>query len=109
MSVSMSGSQHLRVPDEAAPHSQLRAVHAVLQAGGRGERIRAVADGLAKPLIRVGDTPMLGRLLRQAFAAGVDGATVVIPGGNPSLKQYVEQLDDARVRTIEERAPLGNA
>src|SRR3954465_524667 len=103
----MNGLRDLRPPLSATSSYLPRGpVRAVLQAGGKGERIRAIAGDLAKPLIAVGDTPMLGRLLRQILDAGVDETTVVIPNGNASLKEYLKRWDDKQVTAIEERSPL---
>jgi NDP-sugar pyrophosphorylase family protein len=47
-------------------------VRAALIAAGRGERLRAGAAGVPKPLVRVAGKPLLDRVLEAAAAAGVD-------------------------------------
>lgn len=52
-------------------------VRAVLQAGGRGERMLDIGGKTPKPLLKVGGTPMVERLLRQLLKAGVRNVTVI--------------------------------
>lgn len=88
-------------------------MHAVIQAGGRGQRIRPIAGSLAKPLLTVGEEPMIGRLIRQIASSGVRSATVIIPNACHELRDF---LGEVAVRVpgfdlelLEERHPLGNA
>lgn len=86
---------------------------AVIQAGGRGQRIRSVAGSAAKPMLRVGDEPMIARLVRQIAASGARRIAVVIPHGNGEFRDFLLQLAhglrSAQLDLIEEREPLGNA
>jgi NDP-sugar pyrophosphorylase family protein len=88
-------------------------MHAVIQAGGRGQRIRPVAGSLAKPLLPVGDEPMIGRLIRQIASSGVRSATVVIPNACSELRDFLRRAALAvpclDLDIFEEQHPLGNA
>jgi len=88
-------------------------MHAVIQAGGRGQRIRAVAGSAAKPMLRVGEEPMIARLIRQIVSSGVRRIAVVIPDGSHEFRDFLQQfarsLTGVGLDLIEEREPLGNA
>ncbi|RQH01452.1 nucleotidyltransferase family protein [Natrarchaeobius oligotrophus] len=53
-------------------------MHALVFAAGRGSRLRPYTDEMPKPLLEVGDEPILGRCLRTVAAAGVDEIVVVV-------------------------------
>ena len=55
----------------------LNDVRVLLQAGGRGERLRPDTDTVPKPLLPVGGVPMVERLFRQLLLAGAADFTVV--------------------------------
>jgi NDP-sugar pyrophosphorylase family protein len=86
---------------------------AVIQAGGRGERIRSAAGSAAKPMLRVGKEPMIARLVRQIAASGARRIAVVIPAGHGEFRAFLQQLarslSSGELDLIEEREPLGNA
>jgi len=89
-------------------------VHAVIQAGGLGQRIRAVAQGTPEPMLSVGGLPMIERLLQQLVVAGIRRMTVVLgPNGASVRARVTRQLTalapDLDVTFFEESAPLGNA
>jgi len=88
-------------------------MHAVIQAGGRGQRIRPIAGSLAKPLLTVGEEPMIGRLIRQIASSGVRTATVIIPNDCRELREFLRRVAVAvpslDLEVAEERHPLGNA
>jgi NDP-sugar pyrophosphorylase family protein len=88
-------------------------MHAMIQAGGRGQRIRAVAGSAAKPMLRVGDEPMVARLVRQIASSGVRRIAVIIPRGDGEFRDFLQQLARGlravQLDLIEEREPLGNA
>ena len=56
---------------------------AVVLAGGKGARLAPYTKILPKPLMPIGDMPILEVILRQMKASGVDKVilTVVISGG----------------------------
>ena len=44
---------------------------AVVMAGGDGERLRPITDSIPKPMVRVGDRPVLEHILRSLVESGV--------------------------------------
>ena len=53
-------------------------MHAVIMAGGRGSRLKPYTTVLPKPLMPIGDRPILDVLLHQLVSAGVDGVTISV-------------------------------
>lgn len=88
-------------------------VRAVLQAGGRGERLRPATDDTPKPLLAVAGVPMVERLLRQLLAAGVRDVTVITGWLGHKIEAHLRGLPDLpadlRMEFLVEQTPLGNA
>jgi dTDP-glucose pyrophosphorylase len=53
-------------------------MHAVVPAAGQGTRMAGAADDRPKPLVRIGDETILGRLLRQLASLDPAGCTLVV-------------------------------
>jgi NDP-sugar pyrophosphorylase family protein len=95
-----------RVP--SAPAS----VTAVVMAGGQGSRLRPLTDRLPKPLLSVGHTSILGRLLENLARASTIGDVYIAV--NYMADAIEERIGDGseygvRVRYLREREPLGGA
>ena len=87
------------------------AVEAVVMAAGEGRRLRPLTERFAKPVLPVDGRPVVGTLLRELAAAGVERATVV----TGHLAEQVETLvgDGSafglQVRFVRQPEPLGSA
>lgn len=91
------------------PPPDLR-VHAVLQAGGRGQRMGS--DDVPKPMRRIHGVPMVERLYRQLVGAGVRRTTVVTGWLGAAVEDHVASVATAvggDVAVVRETEPLGNA
>ena len=89
-------------------------VHAVVQAGGLGQRIRAAANDTPKPMLSVGGVPIIERLVQQIVGAGIRRMTVVIGPNGASIRSRITRLSatlpaDLELTFFEERNALGNA
>ncbi len=89
-------------------------IHAIVQAGGAGQRISNVAPGVPKPLLPVGGVPMIERLLRQLADAQIRRITVVLGPNGQSIRtrvlRHAESLSRApELDFFEEHTALGNA
>lgn len=84
---------------------------AVLLAGGRGTRLAPYTNVLPKPLMPVGDMPILEILLRQLKVYGINEVIIAIGYLGPLIQAYVG--DGSRfgldVTYSMETAPLGTA
>lgn len=86
-------------------------MRAVVLAGGQGTRLRPFTTNFPKPLVPVGDLPILEILLRQLRAAGVHAVTLLTGHLAYLLESYF--ADGAalglRIDYLRESAPLGTA
>jgi NDP-sugar pyrophosphorylase family protein len=86
-------------------------MHAVIMAGGRGSRLRPYTTVLPKPLMPLGDRPILDVLLHQLVTAGVNGITISVGHLGGLIESWVSHDAGYRV-PIEfayEEEPLGTA
>lgn len=86
-------------------------MRALLLAGGRGTRLRPFTTNFPKPLVPVGDVPIMEILLRQLKSAGVDQATLLTGHLAYLLESYF--TDGAaiglRIDYLRESEPRGTA
>lgn len=94
-----------------SPVTRSRTTHAVLQAGGRGERLRPLTDSVPKPLLPVGGVPMVERLLRQMVSSGVAAVTVITGWRGERVQAHLEALTDlpagVTISFVQEERPMG--
>ncbi len=87
------------------------AATAVVLAGGRGQRLRPLTDRVPKPLLTVGRTTILERLLEQLVAAGIIEVHLAV---NYKAEVFEERLGHGEgygidLRYLHERQELGTA
>ena len=59
------------------PASNLNKVHAIIQAGGKGMRLRPLTESIPKPLVPVCGKPMIDTIMGRIAATGVRRVTVI--------------------------------
>lgn len=86
-------------------------MHAVLMAGGRGSRLAPYTTVLPKPLMPLGDRPILDVLMHQLVAAGVDGISISVGHLSGLIESWVRHQSRVTVpvRFVYEDEPLGTA
>jgi NDP-sugar pyrophosphorylase family protein len=86
-------------------------VKAVILAGGRGTRLRPFTTNFPKPLMPIGDVPILEILLRQLKGHGVTDVTVLSGYLAYMLEGYFGDGTalGLNVRYVRENQPLGTA
>lgn len=67
-------------------------LHVVVLAGGKGSRLKAVCQGLPKPLLDVGGQPLLGPILKQLLRACLVPHTVYVQPGDVQVGPFVKDL-----------------
>jgi NDP-sugar pyrophosphorylase family protein len=85
---------------------------AVIMAGGKGMRLRPFTTVLPKPLMPVGEVPILEIILRQLERAGVTEAIISIGYLGALIRSYVDHSAISkriRIRYVTEEEPLGTA
>jgi dTDP-glucose pyrophosphorylase len=83
----------------------------VVMAGGKGERLRPLTEHLPKPLLAVGRTSILERLLETLFASGLSDVYLAV---NYMAQKIEDAIGDGsrygvRVRYLREEEPLHTA
>lgn len=91
--------------------SEERSIRAVILAGGKGTRLHPYTTTLPKPLMPVGDMPILEIIIRQLKQAGITDLTLSVGHLHSLLRAYFGEGDRWGV-TIDyslETEPLGTA
>ena len=84
---------------------------AVIMAGGKGTRLHPYSASFPKPLMPLGDTPVLELLLRRLKAAGVEEVVLAVNHLRHLIQAYFGDGSDHGLRLIysAEDRPLGTA
>lgn len=84
---------------------------AVVLAGGKGARLAPYTKILPKPLMPIGDMPILEVILRQMKAAGVDKVTLTVGHLSELLRTFFQDGHQwgLQIEYSYERCPLGTA
>lgn len=84
-------------------------VDTVIMAGGRGERLKPLTDTLPKPLLKVGDKPIIEHNLDRLISFGVDDFWISVRYLGEKIKDYIGDgsKKGVNVKYIDEDLPLG--
>ena len=88
-------------------------MRAVILAGGRGSRLAPFTSVIPKPLLPVGDTPILEIIIRQLAYAGFDHITLTLGYLSSYFHAFIRQHRSlrrlARIDFVVEEKPTGTA
>jgi NDP-sugar pyrophosphorylase family protein len=87
-------------------------MRAVILAGGLGTRLRPYTTVIPKPLVPVGDRPVLEHIMRSLYASGVRDVDLCVSHLGELIRLYLSQLalaQDMRLAFHWEDEPLGTA
>lgn len=87
-------------------------VPAVVLAGGRGRRLEPFTSMFPKPLVPVGERPVLEVILGQLAREGFDDVSISLGYLGELVEAYLRAAADPvlrRARTVREATPLGTA
>ncbi len=84
-------------------------VDAVIMAGGRGERLRPLTDTTPKPLLKVGDKPILEHNLDRLRLFGIDDFWITVKYLGSQIEDYFSDGNEKSIsiQYIHENEPLG--
>lgn len=83
-------------------------VPCVIMAGGKGTRLYPYTKVLPKPLIPIGDTPILERILNRFADFGVNKFYLTVNYKKNMIRSYFEEVNpDYDIVYVEEDKPLG--
>jgi NDP-mannose synthase len=95
------------------PRLGLANVRAVILAGGKGTRLRPFTASFPKPLVPLGDKPILEVLLRQLAAHGVKRVTLTTGHLASLIRAYITQNqflnETLEIDFVDEMTPTGTA
>jgi len=86
----------------------LRGVPVVIMAGGKGTRLYPYTKVLPKPLIPIGDTPIMERVIEGFLEYGVNKFYVTVNYKKNMIRSYFsDSMNDYNIEFVEENQPLG--
>ena len=86
----------------------LKGVPVVIMAGGKGTRLYPYTKILPKPLIPIGDTPIIERIINCFTEYEIDQYYMTVNYKKGMIKSYFSDLQpDYRIKYVEETMPLG--
>lgn len=88
-------------------------LRAVILAGGKGVRLQPFTVNFPKPLVPLGDRPVIEILMRRLIAFGITDITLTVGHLAELIKAYFQQrpeiIRQATLRYVHERQPTGTA
>jgi len=84
-------------------------IDAVVMAGGRGERLRPLTDNTPKPLLKIGDKPIIEHNIDRLISYGVDDFWLSVRYLGEQLQDHFKDGSEKNIKTeyIWETEPLG--
>jgi NDP-mannose synthase len=87
--------------------------HVVILAGGKGTRLRPFTATFPKPLVPLGDMPILAIILRQLINQGFEDVTLTLGHLAELIRAYISQHPifsrAIRINFVDEDSPTGTA
>lgn len=85
-------------------------IQVVIMAGGKGSRLDPFTKILPKPLIPIGDKPVIEVIMDKFLEYGIKGFIISVNHKAKMIKSYFEDSDGRfNIRYLEEKKPLGTA
>ncbi len=80
----------------------------VINAGGKGTRLDPFTKILPKPLIPVGDLPIIEHIMRRYEEAGCEDFHIIVNYKKELIKSYFKEIDKQyKIHWTDEKEPLG--
>jgi dTDP-glucose pyrophosphorylase len=90
-------------------HRSYLPIDAVIMAGGKGQRLRPLTENTPKPLLKVGDTPIIERNIDRLAMFGIDDVHISVNYLGEQLEDYFGNGQEKGIRLgyVWEDEPLG--
>lgn len=86
----------------------LSGVPVVIMAGGKGTRLYPYTKILPKPLVPIGDTPIVERIINYYNEFGMKSFYMTVNYKKAMIRSYFDEIDrDYEIKYVEEIKPLG--
>ena len=84
-------------------------LNAILMAGGKGERLKPLTDNLPKPLLKVGDKPIIEHNIDRLSSYGIENIEIAIGYLGNQIESYFGNGESKQlnIKYIYEQEPLG--
>jgi len=84
-------------------------VDVVLMAGGKGERLKPLTDTIPKPMLKIGDKPIIVRNLERLACFGVSQFHISVRHMAEKIEEGIlaERIENISVNFVKEDKPLG--
>jgi len=84
-------------------------VHAVIMAGGRGERLRPLTDNIPKPMLQLGGKPIIEHNIDRLISFGIETITISVNYLSEQIINYFGNgaTKGIRIDYIKEDTPMG--
>ena len=84
-------------------------VSAILMAGGFGSRLKPLTDNTPKPMLKIGNKPMIENIIDQLISYGIKDFHISVRYLKDQIKEYLGNGEDKEINIsyIEEDEPLG--
>lgn len=90
--------------------NKLEDVPVIIMAGGKGTRLRPYTKILPKPLIPIGDIPIMERIIDRFCGFGMDTYYITVNYRKNMIRSYFNDLTPSyQIHYVEEDKPLGTA
>ena len=90
------------------PKKNLSDAPVVIMAGGKGTRLRPYTKILPKPLIPIGDTPIVERIIHRFTEYGIQQFYMTVNYKKNMIRSYFSELNPPyEIKYVEEKKPLG--
>lgn len=82
---------------------------AVLMAGGKGERLKPLTDNIPKPMLKIGDQPIILRNIERLASFGITNFHVSVRHMADQIEQGIKEnrVNNTIVDFVKENKPLG--
>lgn len=90
------------------PKRKLTDVPVVIMAGGKGTRLYPYTKILPKPLVPIGDTPIVERIINYFSDFGMKSFYMTVNYKKEMIRSYFDEVEkDYSIKYVEENKPLG--
>ena len=97
-------------PDELSNTDSLKNINVIIMAGGKGTRLYPYTKILPKPLIPIGDVPILERIMNRFHQYGVQNFYLIVNYKREMIKSYFSDAKPAyQIHYVDEQKSLGTA
>lgn len=84
-------------------------MNAIILAGGKGSRLAPLTDHVPKPMLNVGNKPMLDYVTSQLYFYGIKSIVYAVGYKKEQIEARVREYEGISYRISHEKTPLGTA